>query len=108
ISNEAFIESLVTCTGVLCGAGFETPAEALFLRKKVMVIPMKGQYEQHCNAAGANDIGVPVIQTLSMNYLADIEDWVNDDSIIDVSFPDITEDIIKMLFEDFKKSVDIN
>jgi hypothetical protein len=30
---------------------FETPAEALFLGKKLLVIPMTGQYEQECNAA---------------------------------------------------------
>ena len=33
INNEAFIESFINCTGVLCGAGFETPAEALYLKK---------------------------------------------------------------------------
>jgi len=44
-------------TGVFCGAGFETPAEAMFLKKKLMVIPMKGQYEQQCNAAALEEIG---------------------------------------------------
>src|SRR5690606_29024531 len=37
INNEKFIMSMADSTGVLCGAGFETPAEALFLRKKLMV-----------------------------------------------------------------------
>ncbi len=41
IENEQFIKSLVSCQGVLCGAGFETPAEALYLNKKLLVIPMK-------------------------------------------------------------------
>ena len=57
INNEAFIKSLATCTGVLCGAGFETPAEALFLKKKLLVIPMKTQYEQQCNAAAFRQWG---------------------------------------------------
>jgi len=30
INNERFVTSMVSCTGLLCGAGFETPAEALF------------------------------------------------------------------------------
>src|SRR5690606_20591105 len=40
IDNEAFLESMASSSGILCGAGFETPAEALFLNKKLMVIPM--------------------------------------------------------------------
>lgn len=51
INNERFIESLSTCEGILCNSGFETPSEALFLGKKILSIPMKGQYEQECNAA---------------------------------------------------------
>ncbi len=47
---------------MLCGAGFETPAEALFLGKKLMVIPMKGQYEQHINAASLKELGIPVLK----------------------------------------------
>ena len=64
INNEAFIKSMATSEGVLCGAGFETPAEALFMKKKLMVIPMKGQYEQQCNAAALKEMGVPVIKNL--------------------------------------------
>ncbi|MDQ4141665.1 MAG: glycosyl transferase, partial [Bacteroidota bacterium] len=50
INNEAFVKSLATSAGVLCGAGFETPAEALYLGKKLLAVPMKSQYEQQCNA----------------------------------------------------------
>ena len=63
VSADAFTESFVSCQGILCGAGFETPAEALYMGKKVLIIPMKQQYEQHCNAAGAAELGVPVIKT---------------------------------------------
>ncbi|MDZ7648230.1 MAG: hypothetical protein U5K54_14210 [Cytophagales bacterium] len=41
VDNEAFTLSMASSTGVLCGAGFETPAEALYLRKKLLVVPMK-------------------------------------------------------------------
>src|SRR5690606_34142365 len=51
VNNERFIESMASSHGVLCGAGFETPAEALYLKKKVLAIPMTNQYEQHLNAA---------------------------------------------------------
>ena len=99
INNNAFIKSLVTCTGVLCGAGFETPAEALFLKKKLMVIPMKGQYEQQCNAAALKKMGVPVLRKLKISRVKKIIDWVNDGKIIPVNYPNITQEIVDKVFK---------
>jgi uncharacterized protein (TIGR00661 family) len=94
INNEEFIQSLATCSGIICGAGFETPAEALFLKKKVLAIPMKNQYEQHCNAAGLKDIGVPVIKSLKSRHHETIEEWVRNGKTVPVDYPDITAQII--------------
>ncbi|MCU0354608.1 MAG: glycosyl transferase [Cytophagales bacterium] len=94
VSNEAFVQSLTTCTGILCGAGFETPAEALFLKKKVMVVPMKNQYEQHCNAAALAHMGVPVIKKLKKKHLPAIKDWIRNGQVIPVDYPDQTEQVI--------------
>ena len=55
---------MASSTGVLCGAGFETPAEALYLGKKLMVIPMKSQLEQFYNAASLKQLGVPVLKKM--------------------------------------------
>lgn len=100
INNEAFISSMASATGVLCGAGFETPAEALFMKKKVLVIPMKGQYEQQCNAAALKDLGVPVIKSLKRKHLPVIKAWLNDDEIIPVDYPDMTEEIINKILQE--------
>lgn len=64
IDNDAFVKSMIHCTGILSGTGFETPAEALFLNKKLLVIPMKGQYERQCNAAALDFLGIPVLKSL--------------------------------------------
>lgn len=95
IENNAFIKSMASSTGVLCGAGFEGPAEALYLGKKVMVIPMQQQYEQQCNAAAAAEIGVPVIKQLSSKYYERIKWWLATNEKVNVSYPDITADIIQ-------------
>lgn len=97
INNEAFIESMASAAGVLCGAGFETPAEALFLKKKLMVIPMKGQYEQHCNAAALKEMGVPVLKSLKFENVDKIMDWIEKGAIIEVDYPDETEEIINKI-----------
>lgn len=100
ITNEAFIHSMVTAKGILCGAGFETPAEALYLGKKLMVIPMKGQYEQQCNAAALSGMGVPVIKSLKNKHLDKLLDWVESDSRLEVDYPDITTHIIDQLLNE--------
>ncbi len=97
ISNEAFIQSMSSCAGILCGAGFETPAEALFLKKKLMVIPMKNQYEQHCNAAALKEMKVNVIKSLKKKHILKIVKWIKSSEKIEVNFPDITSDIIDMI-----------
>jgi uncharacterized protein (TIGR00661 family) len=100
IENDAFIKSLISCTGILCGAGFETPAEALFLKKKLLVIPMKGQYEQQCNAAALDNLGVPVLKSLKDKYLDKIKSWAKSPQSIPVFYPDITEKIIDLVIRE--------
>lgn len=100
INNEAFIESMASAEGVLCGAGFETPAEALYLGKKLMVIPMKGQYEQLCNAAALKEMGVPVIKSLKSNKVEKINNWIINDKTIEVNYPDFTEKIFNQIIEE--------
>ena len=99
INNKDFIKSLITCTGVLCGAGFETPAEALFLQKKLMAIPMKAQYEQQCNAAALKKTGVPILKSLKSKHVDKIKKWIASSQKIPVNYPDETEDIIKDIFK---------
>jgi uncharacterized protein (TIGR00661 family) len=108
INNEEFIKSLATCKGVLCGAGFETPAEALFLKKKLLVIPMKTQYEQQCNAAALQNMGIPVIKSLKKKHYKVIKDWLEYGKIIPADYPDITEQIINTIIsKHYKKKIHI-
>ncbi|SHJ25040.1 conserved hypothetical protein [Hymenobacter daecheongensis DSM 21074] len=100
VSGAAFTESLAHSAGVLCGAGFETPAEALYLGKKLLVIPMKNQYEQACNAAALARMGVPVAKGLKDRHLAGLDDWLQSGRPVPVSYPDETAAVIgKLLLE---------
>jgi uncharacterized protein (TIGR00661 family) len=97
IENDAFIDRMARSAGVLCGAGFEGPAEALYLGKKVLAIPMLQQYEQQCNAAGLEDIGVPIIPVLSKAYYEQIRNWINKGKPVRIEYPDQTAEIIAQL-----------
>jgi len=97
IDNEKFVASMASAHGILCGAGFETPAEALFLKKKLMVIPMKNQYEQHLNAAALKQMGVPVIKNLKPKNDETIRAWIATDEIVKVDYPDCTQQIVDQI-----------
>lgn len=99
ISNRSFVESMVSSKGIICGAGFEAPAEALFLEKKLIVVPMKNQYEQQCNAASLAQLGVPILKKLNAGAIRKIEAWLKSDQEITVDFPDCTAEIINKLFQ---------
>lgn len=98
IEKTSFIKSLASCAGVLCGAGFSTPSEALFLKKKLLVIPMKMQFEQQCNAAALRSLGVSVIRSLDKKHHAQIEEWLNSRKTIPVNYPDNAEEIVETIF----------
>ncbi len=108
IENDAFIRSMASSTGVLCGAGFEGPAEALYLNKKVLAIPMNGQYEQHCNAAGLEQLGVPTIKGLDKKYYDQIRSWIAGEHTISVNYPDITAEIVARLIKEFAPAKTVN
>jgi uncharacterized protein (TIGR00661 family) len=97
IDNQRFLESMATSKAVLCGAGFETPAEALFLGKKLLVIPMKNQYEQQCNAAALAEMGVPTLKSLKKKYVPDIEAWLWSNPVPEVHFPDVVPTVVQRL-----------
>ena len=103
VNNETFNASLASCTGLLTGGGFEGPAEALFLGKKVMMIPMKGQYEQQCNALAASRLGVPVVHEIDDHFIYNVNNWIKNDRIIKVDFPNETASIVDNLVKKYAR-----
>jgi len=100
VSGAAFTDSLARSAGVLCGAGFETPAEALYLGKKLLVVPMKNQYEQACNAAALADMGIPVIKNLKDKHLDTLDHWLHHGRPTPVHYPNQTGQILDTLLQE--------
>jgi uncharacterized protein (TIGR00661 family) len=101
ISNELFNSSLENCEGLLTGGGFEGPAEALYLGKKLMLVPMINQFEQQCNAEAARLLGATVVKKIDDYFVASLEKWVTEPQKIEVDFPDQTALIIENLIHNF-------
>jgi uncharacterized protein (TIGR00661 family) len=107
LNSDLFLECLSESKGIFANAGFGTTSEALFLNKKLLVIPMKSQYEQHCNAAMLKSMGVPVMKKLKNKHKDKFKEWLKSDDIVNVNYPDITEDIIETIIENHAgKSLD--
>jgi len=94
VSLEKFTRSFCNCTGILCTAGFETPAEAIFMGKKLCVIPMKNQYEQQCNASFLRSLGVTVLPELK-GQSDIIRRWIETGEKMQINYPDSTFEILK-------------
>jgi len=103
ISTKIFNKKLINCRGVLCGAGFETPAEALYLKKKLLVIPMKNQYEQQCNAEALKKLGVPVLNGLEKKDLEVIKSWIKSKKIVKIDYSETPQKVINQIFIDYIK-----
>jgi uncharacterized protein (TIGR00661 family) len=94
-SSDGFLKSMASSAGVLCGAGFETPAEALFLQKPLFVVPMRGQFEQQCNAAALAQLGVPSVPEFGSDAVAALRQWLNNPLIMDVDYPDESPEVLQ-------------
>ena len=93
VDKSLFNEALISCSGIITGAGFETPAEALKLEKKLMVIPIRGQYEQQCNAAALEQMGIKKLDKLDDDFTNHFNEWI-ESKPIKVNYDHSTEDII--------------
>ncbi len=98
INNQAFNQSVASSIGLLTGAGFEAPAEAMFLGKKVMALPMKGQYEQYCNAEAMRRMGIPIIYEIDESFVLRLKEWCYNYEAVKVEFPDNVEEVVKRVF----------
>jgi len=103
VNNQEFNKSLASCAGLLTGGGFEGPAEALYLQKKLLMIPMTGQYEQRCNALAASRLGVPVIAEIDDDFATHLNTWIADDKKVIVNFPDETAQIVEGMVKKYAR-----
>lgn len=56
--SDWFLDHKARCSGVVCTAGFESVAEALFLGKPACMIPTGNHYDQFVNAFDAERRGL--------------------------------------------------
>lgn len=99
VSKLLFNKSLINCFGIITGGGFETPAEALYLGKRVMCIPIKGQYEQQCNVAALKEMGVLCLSKIKEDFGSQFYKWAAQPPVQVHNYQDSIELCLTSLFE---------
>ena len=98
VCSDEYLRSLESCTALVCGAGFESPSEGLFLGKRMLCIPMKQQYEQHCNAAALQEMGVPVYPKVDAGFAPALQHLLAMPAPEPVPYPDVLTEVCDTLF----------
>lgn len=103
VNQTYFNASLISCHGIITGGGFETPAEALFLKKKILSIPIQNHYEQECNAAALKKMGVPVVYDVGKHFDKIIANWLNSKSIMPQIKANCIPETLQYLFDTYNE-----
>ena len=99
IDNKTFTNSLIQCHAIITAGGFETPAEALYLKKKLLSIPILNHFEQECNGAAMQKLGVTVIKKIEKNFNQIFSEWVQADNTVQFKLTHSTEEIVNLLMQ---------
>jgi uncharacterized protein (TIGR00661 family) len=98
VDKNLFNGSLINCTGIITGGGFETPAEALKLKKELMVIPIKGQYEQQCNVAALEQMGIRKLGKLDDDFQDHFENW-SQSPTVNINYDHSTQEVVEKVMK---------
>jgi uncharacterized protein (TIGR00661 family) len=101
-----FNQNLIHCAGIITGGGFETPAEALHLGKKIISVPIRGQYEQVCNAAALEKIGITCLQKIDENFASVFYNWIEEKKSVCIDYSKTIPESLEYLFAMHEKMKD--
>lgn len=104
INNRQFTSSMIRCYGIITAGGFETPAEAMYMNKKLLSIPILRHYEQECNAAALEKKGVMVLKKMDQNFTYHFQEWVNHKESVKLNLTHNTAEIVDILINTANKN----
>ncbi|MCF3110777.1 glycosyl transferase [Niabella sp. CC-SYL272] len=99
VNRLLFNKSLISCREIITGGGFETPSEALHLGKKIMAVPIRGQYEQCCNAAALKEMGVMTLSKIGADFEQQFEKWQQQYKPVQMDYSSTIPQSMERLFD---------
>lgn len=103
LGRKGFVETLRNCSGIITNAGFALVSEALTLGKKILVKPLKGQFEQIYNAECLHRLNLAsAMETLDKQTIGD---WLEKPSGMPVVYPDVAGALAKWIVDGERESI---
>ena len=103
INASFFGEVLASSDGVITNAGFATTSECLYLKKPLMVVPMKRQPEQMQNALVLGQMGIFVLEEFSTTHLDEIKKWISEPTSFYMPFENNLNKLVDQITLDYIK-----
>lgn len=97
--STGFKKDLASCSGVITASGFSTTTEALVLGKKLWSIPIRGQYEQICNAIALRKMGIFTKEFCEESLV----EWIREYNPIEYEWEDPIAEIADKIEETWKR-----
>ena len=72
-----------------------------------MVVPMKNQYEQQCNAEALKEMGIPVLYSFDKSKIQAIESWVTKGKCLKVNYSNNPTELVSEILLKFKRPQNI-
>lgn len=107
INNDQFTSSMIRCYGIITAGGFETPAEAMYMNKKVLSIPIIKHYEQECNAKALEKMGVMVLKKIDKNFDLYFKEWIEIKKPVKLELKHSTAEIVDILIKTSQTQKDV-
>ncbi len=102
VGTEEFRDALLNCSEIITAAGFGLTTEALYLGKPLVVLPMRNQYEQQCNAVGLAHLGIPIIHEKGNAGFRKAISALNFAQTMAFNYPDHSKELAKRIVNSAK------
>lgn len=103
-SRDHFQQKQRECSGIITGAGFELPSEAIQMGHKLLVLPLEGQMEQQSNATALENLGrATVLHTFNQEQL---NQWLDQPQPTPSPYPNVALELAKWLVSHKNESLE--
>lgn len=112
-STEGFLADLQGARGVIASAGFSLISECMYLKKKMLLLPLAGQYEQIINAHYVQKLGLGILsdkldEVILARFLDELDKPMSSDERIIWPDDDKFFEILQSELNKLDKSVSID
>lgn len=101
LSRSGFQQDFSDCAGLLSNAGFGACSEAIHYGKKLLTIPVQGQFEQLSNALALQQLGYASVSKAP--GFGEMQQWLQQSARPAVQFPDVAQWIVQWIIGGRKK-----